>query len=50
MCSFLICKMGKTLKSTPNDPSPHPMAMLAQMFSKIDVLKNFAIFTGKYPC
>ena len=22
MCSFLICKMGKTLKSTPNDPSP----------------------------
>ena len=39
--------MGEGLRA-PNDPpppSPHATAMRSQMFSKIGVLKNFAIFT-----
>ena len=44
--------MGEGLRA-PNDlppPSPHATAMRSQMFSKIGVLKNFAIFTRKHLC
>ena len=56
---FLICKRAKHSKgagegsSAPNEPPlpfPNPATKLSWMFSKIGVLKNFAIFTGKRPC
>ena len=55
---YWYVKRAKYLKegglSAPNDPPPpvptHSTTMRTQMFSKIGVLKNFAVLREKHPC